>query len=60
MFVSSFIEKGICCYFRSRMSPVLRMVGSSGIDVRMLLSRGIQTLLIRIWARIFLVLTLRA
>ena len=38
----------------------LRMVGSSGIDVRMLLSRDIHTLWIRIWARIFLLLISRA
>ena len=53
MFVSSFTEKvyviikGVGCLL------FLGMVGSSGIDIRLLLSRDIQTLWIRIWARIF-------
>jgi hypothetical protein len=60
MFVSSFTEKvyviitGVGCLL------FLRMVGSSDIDVRMLLSRDRQTLWIRIWARIFLLLISRA
>ena len=53
MFVSSFTEKvyviitGVGCLL------FLRMVGSSDIDVRMLLSRDRQTLWIRKWASIF-------
>ena len=60
MFVSSFTEKVYVIIQGVGELLFLRMVGSSGIDVRMLLSRDMQTLWIRIWARIFLLLILRA
>ena len=60
MFVSSFTEKVYVIIQGVGKLLFLRMVGSSDIDVRMLLSRDIQTLWIRIWARIFLLLISRA
>ena len=60
MFVSSFTEKVYVIITGVGNLLLLRMIGSSDIDVRMLLSRDRQTLWIRIWARIFLLLILRA
>ena len=60
MFVSSFTEKVYVIIQGVGKLLFLRMVGSSDIDVRMLLSRDRQTLWIRIWARIFLLLISRA
>ena len=59
MFVSSFTEKVYVIIQGVGKLLFLRMVGSSDIDVRMLLSRDRQTLWIRIWARIFLLLISR-
>ena len=60
MFVSSFTEKVYVVITGVGSPLLLRMIGSSDIDVRMLLSRDRQTLWIRIWARIFLLLISRA
>jgi hypothetical protein len=60
MFVYSFTEKVYVIITEVGCLLFLRMVGSSDIDVRMLLSRDRQTLWIRIWARIFLLLISRA